>query len=84
MEAVLRSLSTFAFTMGFDLYVSEDGLKWEPISLTDLCNPKNYGLRTMLSANDCNLYLGTANPFQGCEVWVKDVYEDQIDFDEVE
>lgn len=70
--AILASLKNFSESMGFDLYESEDGEKWEAISLDGLGNICNYGLRTFLSASDGKLYLGTANPFQGCEVWVKD------------
>jgi hypothetical protein len=72
LESLLQSLPNFPFTMGFDLFESVDGRNWKPISLDGLNNPYNYGLRTLLSASDGKLYLGTANPFQGCEVWVKD------------
>lgn len=72
LESLLHSIPTLFFTMGFDFYESEDGVNWEPISLDGLNNPHNYGLRTLLSASDGKLYLGTANPFEGCEVWVTD------------
>jgi hypothetical protein len=72
LGAAIRSILKFPFTMGFDLFESVDGLSWTPISLDGLNNPYNYGVRTLLSASDGKLYLGTANPFQGCEVWVAD------------
>jgi len=40
-----------------------------PTASTGFKNPNNYGFRTLLSTSD-GLYAGTANPFQGCEVWV--------------
>ncbi len=58
--------------MGFDLYVSRDGVNWKAVTLNGLGNPCNYGLRNLLPTKDGKLYMGTANPFQGCEVWVKD------------
>lgn len=71
LQSLLRSIPTSLLTMGFDFYVSSNGETWSPISLTGLGNPHNYGLRTFLASEDGNLYLGTANPFDGCEVWVK-------------
>ena len=53
---------------GGDLWKSDDGVRWQPVTLNGLDNPDNYGFRTMVSGS---LYLGTSNPFQegGCEVW---------------
>jgi len=53
---------------GGDLWKTEDGVRWEPVTLNGLGSPGNYGFRTMVSGS---LYLGTSNPFQegGCEVW---------------
>lgn len=58
-------------SLGCDLWESNDGILWLPVSLNGLGNPYNYGVRKLFAASDQNLYLGTANPFQGCEVWVK-------------
>ena len=55
---------------GFDLWLSNNGLRWSPITINGLGNPYNYGARKLFPAKDNKLYLGTANPFQGCEVWV--------------
>lgn len=52
--------------MGADLWKTEDGIVWEPVTLNGFDNPNNYGFRTMVNGS---LYVGTANPFQGCEVW---------------
>lgn len=72
LQSLLQSVPTWPLTMGFDLYVTEDGETWMPVSRTGLGNPRNYGLRTFLASEDDVLYLGTANPFQGCEVWTKE------------
>jgi hypothetical protein len=82
LKSVIDSLKDFSDSMGFDLYESEDGEKWEAISLDGLGNICNYGLRTFLVASDGRLYLGTANPFQGCEVWVKGDNNDEEEDDE--
>jgi hypothetical protein len=62
---ILRSLTT----MGGDLWSSSNGDCWIPISLNGLDNPTNYGIRKLFSASDGRLYVGTANPYEGCEVW---------------
>jgi len=54
---------------GADMWISPNGLYWFPLNLNGFNNPNNYGFRTLLSTPD-GLYAGTANPFQGCEVWV--------------
>lgn len=57
--------------LGFDLWKTRDGIHWTPVSLNGLGNPHNYGVRMLYLAINGNLYLGTANPFDGLEVWVK-------------
>lgn len=56
---------------GYDLWKSPDGLIWAPVTLTGMGNYKNYGARTIRVHNN-KLYIGTANPFQGFQVWVGD------------
>ena len=56
---------------GFDLWKTKNGVDWRPVSLNGLGNNYNYGVRKLFLSQNRNLYLGTANPFQGCEVWVK-------------
>jgi hypothetical protein len=51
------------------LYISEDGVNFRSIFLNGLKNPNNYGGRILYVDSRERLYLGTANPFQGCEVW---------------
>jgi hypothetical protein len=60
-------------TIGFDLWKTGDGVHWTPVSLNGFNNPYNYGVRMLfMTDNTRQLYLGTANPFQGCEVWFKE------------
>ncbi|QGT99452.1 hypothetical protein SYNTR_0859 [Candidatus Syntrophocurvum alkaliphilum] len=73
---VMQKVSNFIMklgsrTFGFDLWKSKDGVNWEPVSLNGFGNPHNYGVRMLFLAQNKSLYLGTANPFDGLEVWVK-------------
>ncbi len=56
-------------TRGFDLYVSEDGVNFEAITIDGFGDPYNHGLRTFSSLED-GLMIGTANPFYACQVWM--------------
>ncbi len=66
-DTVLYLFDKFNYQKGFDLYVSIDGIHFKALNLSGLGNPHNYGGR-MLMVEDNYLYLGTANPFEGCEV----------------
>jgi hypothetical protein len=75
-EEFLRKISDVLMklgrgVLGFDLWKTRDGIRWIPVSLNGLGNPHNYGARMLFLASNGNLYLGTANPFDGLEVWVK-------------
>ena len=37
--------------------------------MNGFANKYNYGGRTLFVDSSNTLYIGTANPFQGCEVW---------------
>lgn len=54
---------------GFDLYVSEDGINFEAITINGFDDPFNHGLRTFSVLED-GLMIGTANPFYACQVWM--------------
>ncbi len=69
IECILKIIINTIKTMGGDLWVSHSGDYWDPISLNGLRNDKNYGIRMLLPSNDGRLYVGTANPYEGCEVW---------------
>ena len=68
-KSVVEILRAIRYPIGFDLYISKDGVHFSSVFQNGLCNPNNYGGR-ILYVDSCNkLYIGTANPFQGCEVW---------------
>ncbi|MEI6100660.1 MAG: hypothetical protein WCP73_02370 [Eubacteriales bacterium] len=67
--AVVEILRAIRYPIGFDLYVSNDGVSFNSIFLNGLKNPNNYGGRILYPGGYRSLYVGTANPFQGCEVW---------------
>ena len=55
---------------GFDLYVSEDGVNFQTITVDGFGDPYNHGLRAF-AVTDHGLCLGTANPFYGTQVWIR-------------
>mgnify|MGYP000243563470 CR=1 FL=1 len=55
---------------GFDLYVTEDGVNFETITIDGFGDPYNYGLR-VFATTDQGLCLGTANPFYGTQIWIQ-------------
>ncbi len=68
-KAVVEVLRAIKYPVGFDLYSSDDGINFSPVFLNGLTNPHNYGGRILYPDGNRTLYIGTANPFQGCEVW---------------
>ncbi|MEA4925284.1 MAG: hypothetical protein VB084_08240 [Syntrophomonadaceae bacterium] len=68
-KSVVEILRAVKYPIGFDLYVSEDGVHFRPLILKGFSNPNNYGGRILFVDSRDDLYIGTANPFQGCEVW---------------
>jgi hypothetical protein len=58
--------------LGFDLYSTKDGVAWRLESEDGFEDPWNYGVRSFATDTATgDLYLGTANPFFGCQVWRK-------------
>jgi hypothetical protein len=58
--------------LGFDLYSTTDGKNWRTESTDGFRDPWNYGARTLVTdPKTGDLYLGTANPFYGCQLWEK-------------
>lgn len=55
-------------TFGFDLYVTEDGIHFTKITDDGFGDPYNHGCRAF-GITDAGLYVGTANPFYGTQVW---------------
>ena len=67
-DIILVLFKKFRYPKGFDLYVSKDGIKFEPLSLSGITTSNNYGGRILMEGSEGELYIGTANPFDGCEV----------------
>lgn len=55
---------------GFDLYVTEDGVNFETITIDGFGDPYNHGPR-VFATTDQGLCLGTANPFFGTQIWIQ-------------
>jgi hypothetical protein len=57
---------------GFDMYWTIDGEKWREVTSDGFGDKFNYGTRAFVTdpATD-TLYMGTANPFYGCQIWKK-------------
>lgn len=68
-KSIVEILRAIRYPMGFDLYSSTDGIHFSSVFLNGLNNPHNYGGRILYPDKDKKLYLGTANPFEGCEVF---------------
>ena len=54
--------SVLEYQSGFDLYRSNDGENWLPVTVNGFENPYNMGLRT-LESTPYGLFVGTANPW---------------------
>ena len=55
---------------GFDLYVTEDGVNFETVTIDGFGDPYNHGPR-VFATTDQGLCLGTANPFYGTQIWIQ-------------
>ncbi len=56
--------------MGFDVFVSDDGVHFMPITQDGFGSPGSHGARTMEVAGSLPyLWLGTTNLYEGCSVW---------------
>lgn len=66
MKSIRKMIDTSI--KGADLYVSEDGIHFKKININGFNDKYNYGLRTFVSSID-GLYIGTANPFYGGQLW---------------
>ncbi len=68
-RSVVEILNAVRYPIGFDMYTSTDGIHFSSVFLNGLKNRNNYGGRILYEDSRKDLYLGTANPFEGCEVW---------------
>lgn len=53
---------------GFDLLVSKDGVNFDAITRDGFGDGSNHGLRTICSTEN-GVYMGTANPYYGTQLW---------------
>lgn len=53
---------------GFDLLVSSDGVNFDAITRDGFGDASNHGLRTICST-EYGVYMGTANPYNGTQLW---------------
>jgi hypothetical protein len=53
--------------VGADLWKTDDGIIWMPVTMNGFDNPDNYGFRNIVGVNP--LYVGTTSPNGGLEVW---------------
>ena len=54
---------------GFDLLISKDGVNFAAITRDGFGSKNNHGLRT-IESTDVGVFFGTANPFQGTQLWL--------------
>ena len=72
LSEIVHAFLNHGSPVGFDLYRSEDGVNFQPVTQDGFGDPLQYGGRTMLTTREnCKdiLWLGTANPGNGCQVW---------------
>jgi hypothetical protein len=60
--AYVTPKTVFENSSGFDMYRTNDGVNWVPVTLNGMGNPYNMGMRT-LESTPYGLFVGTANPW---------------------
>lgn len=68
-ETIVNLLTKLNYPIGFDLYKSKDGVHFSALFKNGLGDMNNYGGRILYVGSDNELLVGTANPFDGCQVW---------------
>ena len=61
-------VSATQLTAGADIWRTSTGTFWTPVTVTGFGDAENYGMRN-LKAFSTGLWVGTSNPFEGCQVW---------------
>lgn len=72
-SSIVKLLKNIEYPLGFDFYVSNTGIDFTPIFKNGLNSPYNYGGRMLYVSAEDEFFIGTANPFIGCEVWKMDI-----------
>lgn len=71
VQSVIECLSYMKTAVrGFDLYVSDDGINFQTVTDDGFGDPYNHGLR-VFAETDQGLCIGTANPFNGTQIWIQ-------------
>jgi hypothetical protein len=68
LDAKLDAAIEDGLRMGADMFKTQDGVNWYPVTLDALGDVQPYGFRTLLSHEDY-LYVGSADVFRGLKVW---------------
>lgn len=63
---------------GFEIFKTADGESFEPVTINGFSDKYNYGARSLLST-DKGLYIGTANPFYGTQLFLLTNNKDRQD-----
>lgn len=66
---ICNLLTCYKYPKGFDIYTSKNGINFKPLALNGLDNINNYGGKSLFRSCNGLMYLGTANPYNGCQVW---------------
>lgn len=66
---ICNLLTCYKYPKGFDIYESSDGINFNPLVLNGLNDINNYGGKSLYKGSNGLLYLGTSNPYEGCEMW---------------
>ncbi|MCL2786836.1 MAG: hypothetical protein FWD81_06445, partial [Methanomassiliicoccaceae archaeon] len=64
---------------GFGLFCSDDGTNFYPITVNGFGDATNYGGRVLIPS-EYGLFVFTANPFTGCQIWLLDDVKPGISF----
>lgn len=70
IKIAIKEMEGNKYSYGFDMFKSENGVSFSSVFLDGLGNKDNYGGRILFVDSDNKLYIGTANPYEGCEVWM--------------
>lgn len=70
-------------TRGFDIYVTEDGINFDTVTIDGFGDPYNHGCRTF-AATDEGLMVGTANPFYAAQVWLLNETGEESDKNDID
>lgn len=74
-DKILEIFKKIHYQRGFDMFSSKDGIHFMPVTLDGIDNGNNYGGRILFVDSQNKLYVGTANPYDGCEVYRNNIYD---------